>query len=86
VVLKLCFTLVKLEKASPGLVVFEVKLSSLLLQFLQKGLACDITSQPIMVIPLALTRSITTPGCQVIFHEALVGPSGMYALRCVARS
>jgi hypothetical protein len=86
VVLKFYFTLVELEIVLPRRVVFETKLPLLLLLFLQKGFVRDIASQPVMVIPLSLTRSITTPGCQAIFHEALVGPSEMYALRCAARS
>jgi hypothetical protein len=38
----------------------------------KKGLAHDIASQSVMVIPLTLVRSITTPGCQTIFHVALL--------------
>jgi hypothetical protein len=52
------------RNTSPRRVVFEAKLPSVLLLLLQKGLACDIASQPVIVIPLAaLARSITTPDC-----------------------
>jgi hypothetical protein len=39
----------------------------------KKGLAHDITSLLVMVITLTLVRSITTPGCPVILHAALLG-------------
>jgi hypothetical protein len=40
---------------------------------LQKGLARDIDSQLVMVIPLTLIRSITRPGCPAILHAASLG-------------
>jgi hypothetical protein len=40
---------------------------------MQKGLACDIASQSIMVKPLTFVRCITTLGCIAIFHAALLG-------------
>jgi hypothetical protein len=52
------------RNTSPRRVVFEAKLPSVLLLLLQKGLAYDIASQLVIVIPLAaLARSITTPDC-----------------------
>jgi hypothetical protein len=53
---------------------------------LQKGLARDIASQPVMVIPLALVRSITTPGYPAILHAAPLSLGELLPLWCVAHS
>jgi hypothetical protein len=62
-----------LPKASPPRVGVEVKHLSLLLPSFAKMLALDIAAHPVMVIPLAIVRSITTPGCAVILHTCLHG-------------
>jgi hypothetical protein len=32
---------------------------------------CDSATQPVMVIPIAITRSITTPDCNAMLHTNL---------------
>jgi hypothetical protein len=52
----------------------------------QKGVARDIASQPIMVIPPALAMSITIPDYPAILHVALLGLGELLPLWCVTRS
>jgi hypothetical protein len=62
-----------LSKASPLRVGVEAKHFSLLLPSFAKRLARDIAAQPVMVVPFALVRSITTPGCVAILRTGLHG-------------
>jgi hypothetical protein len=57
----------------------ETKLHLNLLSLFAARLTCDIAAQSVMVIPLTLIRSITTPGCAVILRTSLHG-LGCYLL------
>jgi hypothetical protein len=59
-------------KASPPQVGAEASLENLLM-FATKFL-CDSTAQLIMIITLAVVRSITTLGCNAILHTNLQEP------------
>jgi hypothetical protein len=59
---------------SPPRVAIEAKHLSLLLPSFAKRLARDIVAQPVMAIPLALVRSITTPSYAAILRTGRRGP------------
>jgi hypothetical protein len=70
VVLNFCFCTCQIKKHDPRRFGLKQNLFRFYGRRLQKGLVHNIASQPVMVIPLAFTRSITTPGNLVMLHAA----------------
>jgi hypothetical protein len=72
-----------LPKVWPSRIGVETERHSLLLLLFAKRLACDITVELVMVIPLTFVRSITTPGYTMILRVYLHG-LWRCPLRCAA--